>query len=473
MHYIFIQANRRTILLATENVTVTLTSDARVPTTTGEFRLYHYVNSRDEKEHLALVMGDVQHGENILVRVHSECFTGDVLGSLRCDCGEQLHKAMQLIAAEGRGVIVYLRQEGRGIGLAQKLQAYNLQDQGYDTVEANLLLGHQADEREYSCAATILADLAVVSIRLLTNNPAKIEHLRALGVQVQERLPLESTLTEHNTAYLMTKVQRMQHLLTLPSTNGHAKPKLTLPAEVQGQVQLLLTRIETHSHKTKRPFVTLSYAQSLDGSIAALPGQRLSISSPEAMTVTHALRANHDAILVGINTVLIDNPKLTVRLVDGPNPQPIVLDSHARMPLQANLLNHPKSVWIATTQTAAGHTQRKALEERGAKVLCCATNQAGRVDLGGLLDQLGAMGVRSLMVEGGAQILTSFLRERLIDYAAITVAPRFVGGVAAVKRADQAQSAPVLPRLANLVSTPVGPDLLLWGKPVWEHGVDE
>jgi GTP cyclohydrolase II len=188
---------------------------ARLPTDLGEFQLYLYTSDLDHKEHLALVMGDLQGQSHVLTRVHSECFTGDVLGSRRCDCGEQLRFAMQEIAATGSGVIVYLRQEGRGIGLLDKLRAYNLQDQGYDTVEANLLLGHQADERDYTMAAGILADLGVQSIRLLTNNPLKINHLRQLGVQVTERVPVESTVNADNYQYLFTKAQRMHHLLDL------------------------------------------------------------------------------------------------------------------------------------------------------------------------------------------------------------------------------------------------------------------
>jgi 3,4-dihydroxy 2-butanone 4-phosphate synthase/GTP cyclohydrolase II len=184
---------------------------ARIPTVVGEFRLCLYASSSDDKEHLALVMGEVAGQGDVLVRVHSECFTGDVLGSQRCDCGQQLQYAMRAIAAKGRGVIVYLRQEGRGIGLLNKLRAYNLQDDGYDTVDANLILGHQADERDYAAAAAILADLGARSISLLTNNPAKIERLRELGIEVGERVALPVTVTPHNARYLQTKAARMNH----------------------------------------------------------------------------------------------------------------------------------------------------------------------------------------------------------------------------------------------------------------------
>jgi 3,4-dihydroxy 2-butanone 4-phosphate synthase/GTP cyclohydrolase II len=192
---------------------ITRQVSARIPTDDAEFELALYTSNRDDKEHLALIHGELRGADDLLVRVHSECFTGDVLSSRRCDCGEQLRRSMQLIAEAGRGVVIYLRQEGRGIGLLNKLRAYNLQDQGYDTVDANLVLGHQADEREYGVAALIIQDLGLNSIRLLTNNPHKIESLRQLGVQVTNREPLEPTVYADNAHYLRTKAERMQHLL--------------------------------------------------------------------------------------------------------------------------------------------------------------------------------------------------------------------------------------------------------------------
>jgi 3,4-dihydroxy 2-butanone 4-phosphate synthase/GTP cyclohydrolase II len=188
---------------------------ARIPNPAGAFQLSLYHNDTDDKEHLALILGEVAGKEGVLVRVHSECFTGDVLGSLRCDCGEQLQRSMEMIAAAGTGVLLYLRQEGRGIGLLNKLRAYNLQDEGYDTVEANLLLGHQADEREYTVAAQILEDLDVRSIRLLTNNPEKISALQRLGVRVTGRVSLTPGVNPENARYLHTKIVRMNHLLSL------------------------------------------------------------------------------------------------------------------------------------------------------------------------------------------------------------------------------------------------------------------
>ena len=188
---------------------------ARVPTQYGTFQLMLFTSNSDNKEQLAFVMGDISHKDEVLVRVHSECFTGDVLGSLRCDCGEQLDHSLQMIARAGRGAVLYLRQEGRGIGLLDKLRAYNLQDGGLDTVEANLKLGHQPDERDYTVAALMIKDLGMHSLNLITNNPKKISELQSLGVAVSRRTPIEIQPHPENLGYLRTKMKRMDHLLQL------------------------------------------------------------------------------------------------------------------------------------------------------------------------------------------------------------------------------------------------------------------
>lgn len=210
-----IMINLRAVQAGSRKPTVTRITTGRIPTEHGDFQLVYYTNSVDNKEHLAFCMGEVA-GEDVLTRVHSECFTGDVMGSRRCDCGEQLQRSMAMIAARGRGVIVYLRQEGRGIGLMAKLDAYNLQDQGYDTVDANLMLGHEADEREYSLAACILDDLGIASVQLMTNNPLKIAALQTSGINVRARVSLEAPVNADNKAYLLTKARRMDHMLVMP-----------------------------------------------------------------------------------------------------------------------------------------------------------------------------------------------------------------------------------------------------------------
>ncbi len=192
---------------------VTRIAAPTLPTDMGEFRLHAYENLLDGQTHLALVHGDVQGGDPVLVRVHSECLTGDVFHSKRCDCGDQLHRAMEAVTAAGRGVIVYLRQEGRGIGLANKLRAYELQEKGLDTVEANLQLGFAADQREYGVGAQILADLGVQRLRLLTNNPRKFVALSGFGLEVVERVPLEVEPHDGNAGYLRTKREKLGHML--------------------------------------------------------------------------------------------------------------------------------------------------------------------------------------------------------------------------------------------------------------------
>jgi 3,4-dihydroxy 2-butanone 4-phosphate synthase / GTP cyclohydrolase II len=193
-------------------IQVTKVADARLPLPQGNFRAVGYMSKVTGRELIALVHGEIGDGDDVLVRVHSECLTGDVLGSLRCDCGPQLHAALDAVVAEGRGVILYIRgHEGRGIGLLEKLRAYELQDAGADTVDANLMLGLPSDSREYGTGAQVLADLGIRSMRLLTNNPAKRAGLEGYGLHILGRVPLAVSVNPENLRYLTTKRDRMGH----------------------------------------------------------------------------------------------------------------------------------------------------------------------------------------------------------------------------------------------------------------------
>lgn len=187
----------------------------RIPTKNGEFKLILFYEAKSGKEHLAFTLGDLKGDPPPLIRIHSECFTGDVFGSLRCDCGPQLSASLRMISEEGRGALVYLRQEGRGIGLGEKLKAYNLQDEGLDTVDANEALGHCSDCRNYEIGAYILKEIGAKTIRLITNNPAKIEGLEDAGIEITDRIPIEMEIHDNNRQYIQTKVERMNHIIDM------------------------------------------------------------------------------------------------------------------------------------------------------------------------------------------------------------------------------------------------------------------
>ncbi len=448
---------------------------ARLPTALGEFTVTVY-RDRELKEHLAVRMGDLD-GPPPLVRIHSECLTGDVFGSVRCDCGEQLQAALHDISEEGRGLLLYLRQEGRGIGLNNKIRAYALQDEGMDTVEANLHLGFPADLRTYAHAAAMMNDQGVYSVRLATNNPEKVKALEAFGVRVVERVRYNIPPRPENYAYLQTKASKMGHLLSpLPTIASLAGEVLknhaagtnffeTAPEPDNGGVvsrlHASLRQAEELRHPEAVPSVTLSYAQSLDGAIAAEAGKPLQLSNPKSQALTHRLRSMHDAILVGINTLLSDDPRLTVRLVAGKNPQPVVLDSRLRSPLDARLFSPPCVGPIIATTEQASAVREKRLRAGGAEVVRLPSQPNGRVDLHMLLRHLYDLGIRSLMVEGGAGVITDFVACQLIDRMIITIAPQFVDPLTAVK--------PSLPktlgsgRLTNVQYESFSGDLVVYG----------
>ena len=227
-------------------------------------------------------------------------------------------------------------------------------------------------------------------------------------------------------------------------------------------LEALAERRTSNPAAAGRPFVTLAYAQSLDGSIAAPDGRPLALSSPDSLLQTHRLRADHDGVLVGIGTVLSDDPQLTVRLVPGDQPQPVIVDTHLRTPAAARVFGHPRRPWIAAAEPFAVEPSR-ALHGAGAELLGVRQQHDGRLDLAELLESLGGRGLSSLLVEGGSRILHSFLAGHLVDWVVVTVAPRFVAGRPALIGAPNGG----LPGLRSVGMTPCGPDFLLWGEPSW------
>lgn len=408
-------------------------ADTVLPTRHGRFRMLGY-RAGDGSEHVALTMGlDAPSGVPPLVRLHSECLTGDALGSRRCDCGPQLQAGLARIAADGRGVLVYVRgHEGRGIGLLEKLRAYQLQDGGLDTVEANLALGHPADARDYTAAIAILRDLGIESIRLMSSNPAKERALREGGIAVAERTGMFVPETAENTGYLRTKRARM----------GHDEPPADAWRELlAGRVPDatatagdgdLVERYGPIAAAGPR-LVIAQMAQSLDGLIATTTGDAAGLSGAADHAHLHRLRALVDAVVVGATTVAHDDPRLTVREVEGPSPVRVVLDPRARVPAGARVFTDgaAPTLWLVGPEA---HVPDGAHPDT-VEVVRLASDAPEPAEV---VELLAARGLGRVLVEGGGRTVSRFLAAGCLDRLFVTTVPVLLGAGVAGVRADVA-----------------------------------
>ena len=401
--------------------------------------------------YLALVKGEVDDGSDVLTRLHSECLTGDALDSLRCDCGIQLRMGLRTIVAEGRGILLYATgQEGRGIGLVNKLRTYMLQDQGADTVDANALLGLPIDRREYDEAAGVLSMLGVKSVRLLTNNPAKAAGLARGGIRVAEIVRIVSSPHLRNIEYLRTKRRRLGHL-SPPQATFDGVAALSDIDSILG----------SGTPGTGRPRVVLKFAQTLDGRIASRGGDSKWISGEAERALSHAIRAGCDAVMVGVGTVITDNPRLTVRLVPGASPLRVVLDSTLRIPDHANVLDQSAGTIVLTTDRARPD-RIEPLLQRGVAVRTVDRGPDG-VDLVAALRILRDEGVESLLVEGGSRVITSLLAARVVDRVIVSIAPSILGSGTEAVGDLQFQTLRDALRLKDPTTFRVGEDLVVAG----------
>ena len=403
--------------------------------------------------YLALVIGDLDADGPVLTRLHSECLTGDALGSLRCDCGLQLQLAMRTIAAAGRGVLIYATgHEGRGIGLVNKLRSYVEQDLGADTIDANLRLGFAVDGRDYREAAAVLGAMGIRSVRLLTNNPGKVQALREAGLVVVSVEALATSPHTRNLGYLRTKERRLGHRRPTGEALRAGRVTGTPPIDASSLIGPV-------SAPADRPFVVLKFAQTLDGRIATATGDAKWISGEAERRVSHALGATCDAVLVGAGTVLSDDPQLTVRMVPGASPLRVVLDSTLRTPVDAKVFDDEAATVVLTTERADA-ARRRELVDRHVGVHVLPSGRHG-VDLHAGLAALRADGIETLLVEGGSRVITSVLEAGVVDRLIVGVAPRIIGqGTDAVGPLGITSVADGV-RLTNRTVHLVGDDVLL------------
>lgn len=381
-----------------------LTAQAKttLPTVFGAFQVSIYSDEAGQ-DTLAITSGDLNQAAGVAVRMHSACFTAEVLGSLKCDCKHQLDFALEHIANEG-GIVLYLPQEGRGVGLSNKIRAYALQEQGYDTVDANRALGLPDDARNYQDAAAILRDLGVTRIRLITNNPQKIKALEDLGIEVAGRIAIPSVANEHSSGYLETKRIRMGHLFEPPTPreDSETQPR-TSGAPITDKA--IVGRVAS---SPDRPFVHINFAlddkgQTTQGIRCATP-----LSCLEDWQRVHELRERYDAVVVGARTWQIDRPRLTVRaqyLSRPPRRQPdrIIFAGRSACEVEPD---ERRTFVVGLQPQPSGIIRITALEH----------------DLKGPLAALRRYGVESLLVEGGLTLLRSFVQSGLVDRISVYVA---------------------------------------------------
>jgi GTP cyclohydrolase II len=526
----------------TESIVVGTLAIAKLPSEFGQFKIYGYRNTLDNSENVAIVKGEPAQFDNpVMVRIHSECLTGDALGSLRCDCRMQLQAALRIIENAGQGIVVYLAQEGRGIGLLNKVKAYSLQDLGLDTVEANERLGFSADLRDYSMAAHILKDLGVKQIRLITNNPRKIARLQSYDIEVVERMPLGIEPNEYNLKYLTTKANKLGHLLDVKHLQSLAIKALKIdeyleeiwpalleckeslrnePPQVHeywaffgkakspwsfkklyekkisdipesdfliiidfpndfcqnldfanqlfSQVQsaivfksgspfksdlvqdaqcfkgmsssdgwqtfslyIRLLVAQREAYLEKRPFLMAHLAQSLDGRIAAVNGNSQWLSNEANLKHAHRLRALHDAVMVGAATATLDNPKLTVRLVTGKHPTPVIIEGKNDLRLDdLQMMRLHEKMIVLYPQ---GKSHRVLPQAAKGKILDIPISpkkgspERSLLAPSEILNVLYEKGISSIFLEGGGQTVSYFLQADCIDLLHLHFSPLILG----------------------------------------------